>query len=300
MRLVAYLVARSGEALPALSGLRATIAARLPNYLVPAHFVALDALPLTVTGKVDRRALPAPNIAGPLGSRQPPRDSLEAMLCRLFSELTGTADVGFDHNFFELGGSSFGAVTLVAINKGIDADLAVRTLFEQPTIRQLAAAISQKERDLRSTEELRVENESDSTLPMVFLFPGLYGDDPRLGQFRVALAGRVHFVLISYPDWHEMLASTFDFNAIVDICTRQIIDACRDAPLILAAHSFGGCVAYETAQRLIRSNYRVQFLGLIDAPFRLCGAKSGYDFMEEQTSDLLQEQYSNVYKEIAI
>ena len=64
-----------------------------------------------------------------------------------------------------------------------------------------------------------------------------------------------------------MLASTFDFNAIVDACTRQIIAACRGASVLLAAYSFGGCVAFETAQRLIRSNYRVDFLGLIDAPF---------------------------------
>jgi len=275
MRLVAYLVARPGETFPALSGLRATIAARLPNYMVPAHFVALDALPLTVTGKVDRRALPAPNIIGQLGSHHQPRDSLEATLCLLFHELTGTADVGLDDNFFELGGSSFGAITLVTrINKAINSDLAVRTLFEQPTIRQLAAAISQKGLELRSPKEFRSINQSDSKLPMVFLFPGANGDDRRLGQFRNSLAGRVQFALISYPDWHEMLASTFDFDAIVDACTRQIIDACHDAPMLLAGYSFGGCVAYETAQRLIRSNYRVHFLGLIDAPVPLVAAKS--------------------------
>ena len=267
MRLVAYMVARPGEALPALSGLRATIAAHLPNYMVPEHFVALAALPLTVTGKIDRRALPAPNNTGQLGSRQKPRDSLEAMLCGLFSELTGAVDVGLDDNFFELGGSSFGAVALVSrINKAIDSDLAVRVLFERPTVRQLAAAISQKECDVHSIEELRSINESDSELPMVFLFPGIYGDQPQLGQFRTSLAGRVHFILINYPDWDQMRVSTFDSDGIVDACTRQIIAACRGAPVLLAAYSFGGRVAFETAQRLIRSNYRVDFLGLIDAP----------------------------------
>ena len=267
MRLVAYLVAHPGKTLPALAGLRVTIAARLPDYMVPAHFVALDALPLTVNGKVDRHALPALNIIGQLGTLRPPRDTLEAMLCRLFSELTGTAHVGLDDNFFELGGSSFGAITLVArINKAIDRDLAVRVLFERPTVRQLAAAISQKECDVHSIEELHSINESDSKLPMVFLFPGIYGDQPQLGQFRTSLAGRVHFILIDYPDWDKMRVSTFDSNAIVDACMRQIIAACRGAPVLLAAYSLGGCVAFETAQRLIRSNYRVHFLGLIDAP----------------------------------
>jgi len=272
-RLVAYLVAYPDETLPPFTGLRATIAARLPDYMVPAHFVALDALPLTVNGKVDRRALPAPDITGQLGTLQP-SPTLEAMLCRLFSELTGTAEVGFDDNFFKLGGSSFGAITLVnRINEAIGSDLAVRTLFEQPTIRQLADAISQKEWGLRSTEELRCVDKRDSKLPIVFLFPGLYGDEPQLGQFRSSLADRAHFVLIDYPDWHEMLASAFDFNAIVDACTRQIIDACGDAPVLLAGYSFGGCVASETAQRLTQSNYRVHFLGLIDAPTRQVAAQ---------------------------
>ena len=88
---------------------------------------------------------------------------------------------------------------------------------------------------------------------------------PLLGQFRASLAGRVHFILIDYPDWPEMLASTFDFDALVDACASQIIDACGDAPIFLAAYSFGGCVAFETARRLIQSKYRVHFLGLLDA-----------------------------------
>src|ERR1700730_13479248 len=267
MRLVAYLVAHPGKTLPDLAGLRVTIAARLPDYMVPAHFVALDALPLTINGKVDRHALPALNIIGQVGTPRPPRDTLEAMICRVFSEITGTAHVRLDDNFFELGGSSFGAITVVArINKAIGRDLAVRVLFERPTVRQLAAAISQKECHGTSIEELHCINESDSKLPMVFLFPGIYGDQPQLGQFRTSLAGRVHFILIDYPDWDEMRVSTFDSNTIVDACTRQIIAACRGAPVLLAGYSFGGRVAFETAQRLIRSNYRVHFLGLIDTP----------------------------------
>lgn len=265
MRLVAYMVARPGEALPALSGLRAAIAARLPNYMVPEHFVALDALPLTLTGKIDRRALPAPNLTGQMGSRQKPRDSLEAMLYGLFSELTGAVDVRLDDSFFELGGSSFGAITLVGrINKAIDSDLAVRVLFERPTVRKLAAAISQKECNIHSIEELGSTNEADRELPIVFLFSGIYGDQPHLGQFRASLAERVRFILIDYPDWGAMFASTFDFNAIVDACTRQIIAACRGAPVLLAGYSFGGYVAFETARRLVRSYHRVDFLGLID------------------------------------
>jgi nonribosomal peptide synthetase DhbF len=261
VRLVAYLVAPPGKTLPASTELRANIGARLPDHMSPSHFVALEALPLTVTGKVDRLALAERNIAGEPSPLRLPRESQEAMLWRLFSELTGTADVGLDDNFFELGGSSFGAITLVArINKAIGSDLGVSVVFQWPTVRQLAAAISQKRCNLRSTDEI------DHELPLVFLFPGIYGDEPQLGQFRTLLAGRVDFILIDYPGWDRMVASAFDFNAIVDACTRQMIARCRDAPILLAAYSFGGYVAFETARRLIQSQYRVDFLGLIDTP----------------------------------
>lgn len=269
LRLVAYLVARPGKILPASAELRTVIAARLPDHMVPSHFVALDALPLTVTGKVDRPALSARNIAVAPNPPLPPGNSQEAILCHLFSELTGKADVGLDDNFFELGGSSFGAITLVArINMAIGSDLAVSALFEQPTVRQLAAAISEKGCGLRST------NEIDSARPLVFVFPGIYGDQPHLGQFRTSLADRVRFVLIDYPDWDRMIASTFDFDAMVEACTGQIMARCRGAPVLLAGYSFGGYVAFETARRLVRSQFRVDFLGLIDAPLEFLLSRS--------------------------
>jgi thioesterase domain-containing protein len=72
--------------------------------------------------------------------------------------------------------------------------------------------------------------------------------------------------MINYPELDEMTASAFDFNAIVDACINQIRAAGCDAPILLAGYCFGGCVAFETAQRLLRSHYRVAFLGLIDTP----------------------------------
>jgi amino acid adenylation domain-containing protein len=270
MRLVAFVVAHPGETLPTLAGLRATISARLPDYMVPAHFVALDALPLTINGKVDLHALSTFSITAQPSTTAPPSDSIEAMLCRLFSEFTGTVNVGLDDNFFEIGGSSFGAITLVTrINKAIDCNLAVRVFFEQPTVRQLAAAISQEAGAVQTTGALRSIDKSDCKLPTVYLFPGIFGDEPGLGQFRASLAGRFHFVVIEYPDCDKMLASVFDFNAIVDACVAQIIETNPVAPVLFAAFSFGGYVAFETAQRLVRSNYRVHFLGLIDTSLEL-------------------------------
>ncbi|MBO0733590.1 MAG: hypothetical protein J2P49_04590, partial [Methylocapsa sp.] len=153
MRLVAYLVPCPGKNLPASAGLRTALAARLPDYMIPSLFVTLGALPLTVTGKIDRQALPAPDKTIEPATFQPPRNKIEATLSRIFSALTGTTHVGLDDNFFEIGGSSLGAITLVTrINKTFDGHLTVRAIFEQPTIRQLAAPLSQEKRNLRLTE----------------------------------------------------------------------------------------------------------------------------------------------------
>ena len=295
-RLVAYLVAHPGEVLPAMVELRAALAARLPDHMLPAAFVVLDALPLTVNGKLDRRALPAPIITGQQNTYRPPGDAREALLCDLFAELTGATEVGLDDNFFHLGGSSFGAIKLIArINKTFRCDLAVSAFFEQPTIRQLAEAIVRSEQERCLNTSAPLIDKGDNALPVVFLFPGIGGDFPQLGGFRSSLAGRVHFALINYPDLgnYAMAASAFDFNAMVDACVKQIRAARCDAPVLLAGYSFGGYVAFETAQRLLRSHYRVAFLGLIDTPFR-------HRDENDSTESNSTEGNSKVYTDLAI
>ncbi|WP_082973810.1 non-ribosomal peptide synthetase, partial [Mycobacterium sp. E1386] len=131
-RLVAYI---TGTAEPALA--RAQLADRLPGYMVPAAVVALDRLPLTVNGKLDARALPAPEYRES-GEYRPPATPVEEILSGIYARVLGLERVGTDDSFFELGGDSLSAMRLVAaVNIALDAQLVVRTLFEAPTIRQL-------------------------------------------------------------------------------------------------------------------------------------------------------------------
>ena len=139
-RLVAYVVAADGAALE-MSELRAALARELPDYMIPATFVALDALPLTANGKIDRKALPAPDLDAQIARGYvAPRNAAEAALCRIFAEVLGLERVGVEDNFFELGGHSLLAIQLVARHQrqGLKAD--VRTLFANPTPGGLAAA----------------------------------------------------------------------------------------------------------------------------------------------------------------
>ncbi|BBZ18084.1 hypothetical protein MGAD_24190 [Mycolicibacterium gadium] len=135
-RLVGYLI---GSAEPAR--VRAALAERLPAYMVPAAVVVVDALPLTPNGKLDTRALPAPDYQDDEGYRAP-ANPVEELLVGIYARVLGLERVGVDASFFDLGGDSLSAMRVVAaINTTLNAGLAVRVLFEAPTVAQLAVRI---------------------------------------------------------------------------------------------------------------------------------------------------------------
>ncbi|PBP85245.1 non-ribosomal peptide synthetase, partial [Pseudomonas syringae] len=140
-RLVAYVVGEDNSALSAVE-LRRELAASLAEYMVPSAFMVLDSFPLTANGKLDRRALPAPD-ADAYASREfeAPEGEVEITLARLWSELLNVERVGRHDHFFELGGHSLLAVSLIERMRqaGLSAD--VRVLFSQPTLAALAAAV---------------------------------------------------------------------------------------------------------------------------------------------------------------
>ncbi|HEX6909272.1 MAG TPA: amino acid adenylation domain-containing protein, partial [Longimicrobium sp.] len=137
-RLVAYLTARNGDA-PGGAALRAHLRARLPAYMVPSAFVALEALPLTPNGKVDRRALPAPDPRAVERPYTAPRTPEEQALAEIWREVLRLDRVGLEDDFFELGGHSLlGAQVLSRVQRELGAQLPLRALFEAGTVRALA------------------------------------------------------------------------------------------------------------------------------------------------------------------
>jgi amino acid adenylation domain-containing protein len=146
-RLVAYLVPHQREAAPGMTEIRSFLKEKLPVYMIPAAFVVLDALPLTASGKVDRRALPAPERSRPEIEEAlvTPRNSLEEALEGIFAQVLGLEEVGIYDNFFELGGHSLMATQLISQLQDIfPTDVPLLTLFfEDPTVAGLSAAISE-------------------------------------------------------------------------------------------------------------------------------------------------------------
>ncbi|MCH0560682.1 non-ribosomal peptide synthetase [Streptomyces sp. MUM 16J] len=136
-RLVAYVTPAGLD----LADVRAYAAERLPEYMAPSAYVAMDRLPFTANGKLDRDALPEPEATGT--SAQGPRDAREEALCTIFAECLGVPSVGVDDVFFDLGGHSLLAARVVArVRDELGVDVGIRTLFEAPTVAGFAARIA--------------------------------------------------------------------------------------------------------------------------------------------------------------
>jgi acyl carrier protein len=120
---------------------------RLPDYAVPAEFVVLEALPVTPSGKVDRRALPVPDIGrmADTNGYVAPRTPIEERLAAIWRQLLDIPQVGIHANFFELGGHSLHATQLMArVRAAFGVELPMRSVFESPTVAGLALAITER------------------------------------------------------------------------------------------------------------------------------------------------------------
>ncbi|HEX6346299.1 amino acid adenylation domain-containing protein, partial [Umezawaea sp.] len=136
-RLVAY-TAPAGVA-----DLRSWLGERLPDYLVPSAFVGLDALPVTPNGKVDRRALPAPDLTASRTEHVAPRTDVERDVADIWSQVLGVPDLGVHDNFFELGGDSILSIRVISrLRAAFDVELSPRSLFTSPTVAGIAELVS--------------------------------------------------------------------------------------------------------------------------------------------------------------
>ncbi|RKH75197.1 amino acid adenylation domain-containing protein, partial [Corallococcus sp. AB045] len=217
-RLVAYVV---GEALD-ITALRAHLKQLLPEYMVPAAFVPLDALPLTSNGKVDRKALPAPDASVLRASHayEAPATPLEEKLAALWSEVLRVPTVGRTDNFFELGGHSLLATQLVArVRAALDVELPLRALFEAPTISALAERLHRASTGTRLPPLTRTRTEGPQPLSFaqqrLWFLDQLAPDDASynlpvtlrlLGRLDVEALRRAFEALVAR---HEALRTTF-------------------------------------------------------------------------------------------
>lgn len=143
-RLIAYLVPKS-EAIFSLDEIRVFLRARLPNYMIPAAFVIRDSLPLTATGKIDRRLLAAVNLdqIDEQSMLVSPRNPMEESLARIWGNVLNLDKVGIHNNFFDLGGHSLLAIRVMSLIREVfGVEVPLRAMFEAPTIAELAVTVT--------------------------------------------------------------------------------------------------------------------------------------------------------------
>ncbi|WP_051181214.1 amino acid adenylation domain-containing protein [Thermithiobacillus tepidarius DSM 3134] len=272
-RLAAYVLAEDPGNAPAAGELRAFLQERLPEYMVPAAFVVLATFPLTPSGKVDRKALPAPGDA--LDAREEgflaPCDAVERQLAEIWEELLGVKPVGVRDNFFELGGHSLLAVRLFArIDKQFGKRLPLATLFKGATIEHLAGLVRQMETAARHGHLVEIRPHGGkrplfcihpidgSVLWYVDLARHLDPDQPIYG---FEATDPAHVQLATQP---------------IETMAARYIEEMRavqpQGPYLLLGFSSGGAVAFEMARQLHAQGERIAMLGVIDTnPVRITG-----------------------------
>ncbi|MBN2549339.1 MAG: amino acid adenylation domain-containing protein [Anaerolineales bacterium] len=177
-RLLAYVAPHPGATLQA-GELRAHLKSRLPDYMLPAVYIILESLPLLPGGKIDRRALPAPQAPGPDAREDyiPPRTPLEQTLAQIWQEVLRRDKIGLEDNFFELGGHSLLAARLLSeVSRQLGLHIPLIELFENPTIAQLAASLESLNRDELQLEAHPAFEPIQATRPEQGPLPASYGE----------------------------------------------------------------------------------------------------------------------------
>ncbi len=260
-RLAGYAVPAAGASLDE-AVLRDWLAARLPGYLVPSSVIVLEQLPLTVNGKVDKAALPAPVVTA--GRGRGPRGPVEELLCGLFADVLGVSGVSAQDSFFELGGHSLLATRLISrVRAALGAELSIATLFRTPTVAGLAGALGVDQRDDPLAPVLPLRAGGSGSTALYCLHPGSGLSWCYAGLLREVPAGVPVYGLqaraltgpVPLPGSIAELAADY---------AEQIRSNQPDGPYHLLGWSFGGTVAHAVATRLQELGAEVGLLALLD------------------------------------
>ena len=258
-RLVAYYTTSANIGPEAL---RAHLLANLPEYMVPAAYVRLDLMPLTHNGKLDRKALPAPDSCAYVqDAYQAPAGPIEEKLARIWAILLGVEQISRNSSFFDLGGHSLLAVRMLTlIEAELGQSLSLTSLFKAPSIASLGALLQRGDSQSISSPHV-VPIQPDGSRPPLFsvLTPADYLNIARhLGNDQPLIG----LELCNPANAFEMRYSRLEDAA--SECVRLIREVRPQGPYALIGWCAAGVVAFEAAQQLVQMGHEVSFVGIID------------------------------------
>ena len=264
-RLVAYLVP-GGATLPSIGHMRRTLGAEMPAHMVPTAFVALAELPFTASGKIDRRALPAPPADRPMVETplSPPTGPVEETLAAIYGRLLGIEQVGADDSFFELGGHSLLALRLVTeIDAAFGRRLPLAVLLEAPSVRGLAAIVGREDWTPPWSSLVAIQPRG-ARLP-IFCVPGHSGTILCFQELARQLGPEQPLYGLEPRGLDGRFAPQSSVEEIAAAYVEEIRGFQPAGPYCLAGYCFGGLVAYEMARTLREAGQTVAVLALFDA-----------------------------------
>jgi thioesterase domain-containing protein/acyl carrier protein len=272
-KLIAYFVAENSATISPTE-LREHLRKKLPDYMIPAAFVPMPSLPLNANGKVDRKALPAPDKLTSDLKKQftAPRDEIETKLAKIWEEVLGVRQIGIDDHFFELGGHSLMAVRLIArIEKVFGKKIPVTTIFQSPSVAQLAEVLRGGKAVISASSI--VEIQPKGTKPPLFFVHGVGG-----GMFwgYTNLSKHLGSDQPVYAFNSRGMDGREEFPTIQEMAAHYISDLKKirsRGPYYLGGYCFGGTVAHEMARQLRAQGESVPSVILINS----IPANAGYD-----------------------
>ena len=250
-RIVAYVVAEDPQSLD-IDALREDLQRKLPEYMVPSAFVALEAFPLSTSGKVERKALPAPEHSTK-ERYLAPTSPVEVALAQIWCDILKVERVGVDDDFFELGGHSLSAMQVLSrIGKALDVQLPIRVLFEARTVARLASWLAARQRAEHisdtppSTQSTLIKIQDGSDASGVVCVHALNGDVFSYGALAPHLSGGATVYGLRASDL-PVLPDTVEALARIHAASLAHLDMRRTT---LCGWSAGGVIAYEVAIQL--------------------------------------------------
>ena len=260
-RLAAYYTVAPNSPAPAAPELRQHLAAVLPDYMLPAAYVRIDAFPLDANGKLDRKALPIPDDAAYVArGYEAPQGAVELQLARLWSELLKVERVGRHDNFFDLGGHSFAALRLEARVASIfGVKIGVAALFASPTLREFAVRVSESDRPLEPWNIVPIQPLGSNT-PVIAINNAMmyYELARRIGTDRKFIA-----VQLFDPSNPSPLPSR-TLEEIAADYVGLIREARPHGPYVVIGLCVAGLIAYEAARQLRQAGEQVSLIVMAD------------------------------------
>lgn len=297
--IIAYLIPSSQ--IISLQNILKEIKKKLPNYMIPNHFVKMDKMPLTANGKIDKRALPeiSEEILLSVSASITPEDSTEEKLLIIWKEVLSKNNIGVTDNFFDLGGHSILAVKLMSLIKSeMGVNIPISALYSYSTIRELSGYVQNSSLDSLKEIVVRVKAGNKEETPLFFIHPGM----GQIMCFNEVINNIKHI-----PIYAIRAAGLYGEQALYDDVREQAYRYLKEiqkiqpkGPYCLIGYCVGGAIANEIAYQLNLKNEKIQFLGIIDGEVPKNRGKIPEEFIVSFFVDQLLKGFETQVSEVEV